>query len=289
MVFAETLPTRDDTYARNCARPLAAIREAATTTHLKPLGDPRHAALYFMIAAHPDSSVVSELTRDMDAVLDRMSLAFTSDEIHDTVTISNLPGTLSPVKARIVYVQTPTEKNDATELHAAWRIEVEMTDNWYEAYVSASDPSTIISSIDWASDSPRSQSGGSLNALEAKLAAGTLLKAKAAGTYTVWKWGINDPDSGQRSVEDGPHDTLASPLGWHTISEVNNPDGGPAWLGKHTAETGGETYLNFATTWGNNVRSASAGFMFYSILSTGFCARELEGRPEMGLQLPPRR
>jgi extracellular elastinolytic metalloproteinase len=252
-VFAELASTDDELYTHNCARPLAAVQEAATADSRTDSHDPRRAALYFMIAAHPDSSAVDELTRDFDAALDRMTVAYENhlvgQDAHPTAIISGLPGAVNPVKARVVYVQTPNE-ND-TELHAVWRLEVEMKDNWYEAYVSANDPSTIVSVVDWASDSPMPRPGGKLNALEAKLAMGKPANEDKPGSYKVWKWGINDPENGKRTVEEAWHDQIASPLGWHTISKANNPSGGPDWLGKHDKHDA--EYLNFTTTWGNNV------------------------------------
>jgi extracellular elastinolytic metalloproteinase len=211
-----------------------------------------------MIAAHADQATVDDLTRDFDKHINRMTVAhethFVGNDAHPTAVISGLPGSVNPVKARVVYVQSPTEGNE-TELHAVWRMEVEMQDNWYEAYVSASDPSTIVSVIDWASDSPVPPAGGNLNALEAKLAAGRVASEDKAGSYKVWKWGLNDPESGDRSVEEAWHDKIASPLGWHTISKKNNPSGSPDWLGKHDKHGDDQTYLNFTTTWGNNVRT----------------------------------
>ena len=267
--------TVDDVYAHNCARPLSAVQEAATADSRTGSHDPRRAALYFMIAAHPDASAVDELTRDFDQVLDRMSVAYENHlvgpDAHPTAIISGLPGALNAVKARTAYIQTPTESGE-TELHATWKLEVEMADNWYEAYVSAADPSTIVSVVDWASDSPMPRSGSALNALEAKLATGKPVETKSAGTYKVWKWGINDPESGKRSVEEDTYDKIASPLGWHTISKANNPSGSPVWLGKHDKSKDGETYLNFTTTWGNNVRSICCVMWRVLIIRLGLCA-----------------
>ncbi|CCO33225.1 Extracellular metalloproteinase 2 [Rhizoctonia solani AG-1 IB] len=258
IVFAELSNTHDELYTHNCARPLAAVQEALTANGSDDSHDPRRAALYFMIAAHADQATVDDLTRDFDKHINRMTVAhethFVGNDAHPTAVISGLPGSVNPVKARVVYVQSPTEGNE-TELHAVWRMEVEMQDNWYEAYVSASDPSTIVSVIDWASDSPVPPAGGNLNALEAKLAAGRVASEDKAGSYKVWKWGLNDPESGDRSVEEAWHDKIASPLGWHTISKKNNPSGSPDWLGKHDKHGDDQTYLNFTTTWGNNVRT----------------------------------
>ncbi|KAG8681968.1 Fungalysin/Thermolysin Extracellular metalloproteinase 5, partial [Ceratobasidium sp. 394] len=201
-VLAELSTAHEDMFAHHCARPLAAVQEAATADSRKDTHDPRRAALYLMIAAHPDSSAVAQLTRDFDATLDHMTVGYEHhfSDSHPTAVISGLPGAVNPVKARVVYIQTPTEDNK-TQLHATWRLEVEMADNWYEAYVSAADPSTIVSVVDWASDSPMPRPGGKLNALEAKLATGQPVQAKGAGSYKVWKWGINDPEWGKRTVE----------------------------------------------------------------------------------------
>jgi len=245
----------EDLYALYCARPLAAVREAAATDTRKDTHDPRRAALYFMIAAHPESSAVEELTRNFDATLDHMTVAhehhFVGQDAQASAIISGLPGAVNPVKARVVYIQTPTENNE-TELHATWRLEVEMADNWYEAYVSVNDPSTIVLVADWASDSSIPRPDGHLNALESKIAMGQPIRYTEAGSYKVWKWGLNDPDSGERTVEPASYDSIASPFGWHTISRAHNPPGSPNWVGKGRNDRGAK-YLNFTTTWGNNV------------------------------------
>ena len=41
------------------------------------------------------------------------------------------------------------------------------------------------------------------------------------GLYRVFAWGINDPALGNRTLEKAHVDTLASPVGWHTL--VNSP------------------------------------------------------------------
>ncbi|KAB5588687.1 Extracellular elastinolytic metalloproteinase [Ceratobasidium theobromae] len=245
----------DDLYDRVCTRPLAAVHDAANADSGDDSHDPRRAALYFMLAAHPDADEVESLTDDFEDVIEHMTVAYehhlVGHDAHPTAVISGLPGAVNPVKARVVYIQTPTEHNE-TELHAVWRLEVEMQDNWYEAYVSATDPTTIVSAVDWASDSPMPRSNH-LNALEAKLAMRKPVPIAKAGNYKVWKWGINDPECGKRSNEDAWHDQIASPLGWHTISRGNNPTGSPEWLMKGNKWYENDKYLNFTTTWGNNV------------------------------------
>ncbi|CAE7183130.1 unnamed protein product, partial [Rhizoctonia solani] len=245
-------------YDLHCARPLAAVQEAVGADLLKhkhDTRDPRRAALYFMITAQPDSSVAQDLARSFDATLDRMSVVYghdpTGNPDHSSATISGLPGALNPVAARQVYVQTPASGNQ-TELHLTWRLEVEMSDNWYEAYVSVSDPSAIVSVVDWASDSPMPRPDGNMNALEAKLALGQPEGNAKSGSYYVWRWGVDNPASGNLTVQYAPHDMIASPLGWHTVSRANNPAGSPDWKGKHSGDDKAK-YLNFTTTWGNNV------------------------------------
>ncbi|CUA76985.1 Extracellular metalloproteinase 5 [Rhizoctonia solani] len=211
-----------------------------------------------MLLAHPEMDVVDDLTRNFDTHLHRMSVTFhhaAADPDGRPTSLGgvilNLPGAISPVEFRQVYFQTPTEQNQ-TELHIVWRMEVEMLDNWYEAYVSASDPKSVLSVVDWVSDSRLPQ-------LEAKFEShgielnGAASLAPQSGSYKVWKWGINDPGSGNRSVEQAWYDSIASPLGWHTISRAKNPDDSPDWIGRHESQYDNQTYLHFTSTWGNNV------------------------------------
>ncbi|KEP46410.1 extracellular elastinolytic metalloproteinase [Rhizoctonia solani 123E] len=256
-VMTETSHVWDEFYAVHCIRPLSAVREAAAANAHAPeqdSRDPRRAALYFMITAHPDSSAVEQLIRNFDATLDGMTISYDHSlpEHQSSIIISGLAGTTQPVKARAVYVQTPTQDN-ATELHKSWRLEVQMEDNWYEAYLSVDDPSTVISVIDWACDSAIPHGDGYPNALEAKLAMGLPINYTDRGAYKVWKLGINDPESGERTVELAPYDQVASPFGWHTISKANNLNESPGWVGKGDKQHDNDKYLNFTTTWGNNV------------------------------------
>ncbi|TFY83569.1 hypothetical protein EWM64_g433, partial [Hericium alpestre] len=107
--------------------------------------------------------------------------------------------------------------------------EVEMEDNWYEAAVSVQAPHRILSVTDWASDAPLPKEP----------------MQRPPATYNVFKWGINDPSVGNRSLEKENFDPLASPLGWHVIPVGNDPLAGDADLKK-----GG--FVNHTTTAGNN-------------------------------------
>ncbi|QRV95966.1 extracellular metalloproteinase MEP [Ceratobasidium sp. AG-Ba] len=246
VTFSDKTRARDEAYMRVCAQPLAAVKAAIARDSCSTCDELRRAALYFMIAAHPDELVVDALANEFEAVRHGIHVTHELDQdLRASFLVSGLPGALSPVKARVVYLQIPTESGN-TKLHATWRLEIEMADNWYEAYMSVNEPSVIVSVIDWAADSPTPRLDGHLNALEAKIGMGPPGAHSKTGSYKVWKWGINDPESGERTVESRLYDRLASPFGWHTVSRGNNPEGSPKWVAS-------DTYLNFTTTWGNNV------------------------------------
>lgn len=107
-----------------------------------------------------------------------------------------------------------------------------MKDNWYEASVSASAPHRIIAVVDWASDSPIP----------------TEPTTKQPATYNVFPWGINDPAEGNRSIEKENYDSLASPVGWHSLPYANDPQSANVKSKKPT-----EFWRNTTTTFGNNV------------------------------------
>jgi extracellular elastinolytic metalloproteinase len=104
-----------------------------------------------------------------------------------------------------------------------------MKDNWYEASVSASAPHRIIAVVDWASDSP------------------VPTEPTQPATYNVFRWGINDPSEGNRSIEKENYDSLASPVGWHAIPCANDPSSVKGRSDK------AECWSNTTTTFGNNV------------------------------------
>jgi extracellular elastinolytic metalloproteinase len=198
------------------------------------LEDPRHALLQFMIAATPEQHMVQDILSKYDDYINDMTsymdTHFVGGETHLPVElISNVPDTVNPVKARLAYIQVPD--GDSTHLDLVWKFEVEMKDNWYEAAVSAHAPHKIISVVDWASDAyapiPR--------------------KERGLATYNVFKWGINDPSEGNRSIETEYNDKLASPLGWHSLPIANDPYSGD------TRFAYSSSLRNTTVTWGNNV------------------------------------
>jgi extracellular elastinolytic metalloproteinase len=193
--------------------------------------DPRSALLQFMIAATPNDAVVANILDNHDQIVAGMTSWFEPHLVGDNNAvlvemIKNVPDTVSPVKAKPVYIQLPD--GDKTMLMQAWRFEVEMEDNWYEAIVSRQAPHRILSVVDWASDSPIPSEPSQ----------------RPPATYHVFPFGINDPSEGDRSYVKENFDTLASPLGWHVIPVQNDP------LSSNLNKKG---YSNYTTTFGNNV------------------------------------
>ncbi|KAG8934443.1 Fungalysin/Thermolysin Extracellular metalloproteinase 5 [Tulasnella sp. 418] len=206
--------------------------------------DPTVAALWFMIAAHPDAKFQQDLLENFKEHLDGIDSTM-EHHLHSafpTQTLNNVPGASGPVQANLVYVQTPVKNEDGTtttSLNLVWKLVVDMQDNWYEAYLDATTPSRIVSVVDWVSDSPVPTVAPIPKDPEEPVSA----------TYKVWPWGINDPQCGKRKVITDPWDKVASPYGWHTIPKKNNP----------THERAGDDFkgsdedvLHFSTTWGNN-------------------------------------
>ncbi|KAI9439256.1 extracellular elastinolytic metallo proteinase [Lactarius indigo] len=193
--------------------------------------DPRGALLQFMIAATPNDAVVANLLNNHDHIIAGMTSWFEPQHVGDNNTvlvemINNVPDTVSPVKAKPVYIQLPD--GDKTTLIRAWRFEVEMQDNWYEAVISRQIPHRILSVVDWASDAPIPSEP----------------KQRQPATYNVFPFGINDPSEGNRTLAKENFDPLASPLGWHVIPVANDPLSSDPKKGQ---------YSNYTTTFGNNV------------------------------------
>ncbi|KAG8759100.1 Fungalysin/Thermolysin Extracellular metalloproteinase 5 [Serendipita sp. 396] len=216
----------------NCLVPEANLKAVRSTEY----SDPARAALTFMILATPSTSVSDDIASNFDNYLAGITyqsenhfvgtsgnegdLMFPVDYLH------NVPGTVNPVRARLAYVQTPAE-DDTTELALVWKLEVEMENNWYEAAVRVADPSVIVEVVDWASDAGASPE-------------------RLGGSYNVWKWGINDPECGDRSVEESPYDEVASPLGWHSLPASKDAR-------SRNMRWAGDPILNITQTYGNNV------------------------------------
>ena len=198
--------------------------------------DFRPALLRFMHTATPNAQLSADIEDRFQEFIDKMEpvpvhhLAPTEDGTHIEFTVNNVPDAVNPAKAKLAYVQVPNAAGDATELELVWKFEVEMQDNWYDAAVTAQAPHKIVSVVDWASDSPIPKP-----------------KEPVVGSYNVFKWGVNDPAVGDRSIEKESFDSLASPAGWHAIPYANDPQS------THVRRKGGEFWRNTTTTWGNNV------------------------------------
>ncbi|KAG9118359.1 Fungalysin/Thermolysin Extracellular metalloproteinase 5 [Ceratobasidium sp. 392] len=135
--------------------------------------------------------------------------------------------------------------------------------------ITALDPSKIIAVADWVKDAPAPNADGWLTALEEKVFGQSVfgpqeavriissiissfsdkeeaVAASPGGTYRVWKWGVNDPASGNRTLDVSPYDKTASPLGWHSVPARNDP------VNLHPGMNA-DTIVNHTTTVGNNV------------------------------------
>ncbi|KAJ3492174.1 hypothetical protein NLJ89_g11271 [Agrocybe chaxingu] len=199
------------------------------------MSDFRPALLTFMAVATPDIGLTKKIYKDFDTFKNNLIVTpvhhFVSDDEHRIeFTVDNVPDAINPAKARLAYIQVPNEVGDNTELHLVWKFEVEMKDNWYESAVSASPPHKIISVVDWAADAPIPK-----------------VPEFSPATYNIFKWGINDPSVGNRSVEKENFDALASPAGWHAIPYSFDP----SYKGVRLSTK--EFWRNTTTTWGNNV------------------------------------
>ena len=87
--------------------------------------DPRNALLQFMIAATPNNGVVAEILDKHDKLIEHMTSWFEAHLVGDddailVEMIDNVPDTISPVKAKPVYIQLPD--GDKTMLMQAWRV-----------------------------------------------------------------------------------------------------------------------------------------------------------------------
>ncbi|KAI0315490.1 extracellular elastinolytic metallo proteinase [Amylostereum chailletii] len=233
-ISEETIAPLAHAYESNCAHVETPFRMAASDKFAAGTDfDPRRPLLQFMIAATPKSEVIEDIMTNWDAHLDKMSSVFEHHLVGDHTTmvelIHNVPDAVGPVKAKPVYIQLPD--GDKTKLMHAWRYEVEMQDNWYEAVVSLQEPHRILSVVDWASDSPMPTKKPSTQ--------------RPVAQYNIFPWGVNDPSEGNRTIAKENFDTLASPIGWHVIPVGNDP------LAEGIRRKDGHS--NYTTTWGNNV------------------------------------
>ncbi len=147
------------------------------------------------------------------------------------------------VPARVMYTQTEGEPR------MVYKFEVEMADNWYEAYVDV-ETGDLIRVVDWAHDfseleyKVRTSNGGDKQKPHKPPKAPKGEKY----SYNVFPWGVNDPQEGKPKVEVKPWDNVASPLGWHEFPTSSNP-----WDHKFKGSTKNGNTTTVASTVGNNV------------------------------------
>jgi extracellular elastinolytic metalloproteinase len=86
-------------------------------------GDSRHALLQFMVAALPDPDLANDILTRRDEYLAGLTSEFDVHLVghHGIVieTVSNVPGTVNPVKSKMAYIQVPD--GDRTELQLVWK------------------------------------------------------------------------------------------------------------------------------------------------------------------------
>ncbi|EJD38353.1 hypothetical protein AURDEDRAFT_116550 [Auricularia subglabra TFB-10046 SS5] len=231
-------PTLADVYQHNCERvTLAGAAGPALQNgfHL----DAREAAISFMLHATPSESTADAIVKDFAGHVGRVSSTPVSSihGNHWAEVLEGVPDTVSPVKAHLAYVQTPTADGTGSELNLVWKLEVEMEDNWYDAAVSAFDSSVVLSVADWVSDSPLYP------------APVGPLKKDGPHVYNVFPWGVNDPTEGKRAKLSERPDALASPFGWHSIPVANDPHS----ASKRAPIPPYPVLVNYSTTFGPNV------------------------------------
>ncbi|EGN97406.1 hypothetical protein SERLA73DRAFT_184099 [Serpula lacrymans var. lacrymans S7.3] len=200
--------------------------------------------MQFMIAATPNTQLATDLKSRYDEHINAMTVTYQSSFVGDHATmmeyIDNVPDAVSPVKAKMVYVQVP-KPDGSTALDLVWKFEVEMQDNWYEASVAAIAPHRIVTVVDWASDSPLPHPSFQTAPIP------PTTPSPLPASYNIFPWGVNDPSEGERAIVQELGDKLASPVGWHTLPYKNDPQS------DNIRQVGGSLWRETNTTWGNNV------------------------------------
>jgi extracellular elastinolytic metalloproteinase len=104
-------------------------------------------------------------------------------EAIETYAIKQTTGAVSEPEARLVYLVDEDGK-----LALTWRIETDISSNWFLTYVDAEDGSKVHAVVDYSADA----------------------------SYRVYPWGVNDPTEGERVVLEDPFYPKASEFGWHS-------------------------------------------------------------------------
>ncbi|KAL1920722.1 uncharacterized protein VTP21DRAFT_1099 [Calcarisporiella thermophila] len=155
----------------------------------------------------------------------------------------------SQVLMRQVLIQT----ENGHQIQPAWEIEVEMENNWFQAYIHE-DNGNVLSMVNWVADA----------------------------YYNVFPFGQNDPSEGPRKMLKNPQDLIASPKGWHVQGDTKNftetignnvyayenLDGPsfPSWKGRQRANGGENLIFDFPLDLSQNPKTylnASITNLFY--------------------------
>lgn len=92
------------------------------------VADFRSALLQFMATATPDPELAMDILRNFDEHKQSLSVAPVTHFApspgaqHVEFTVGNVPDAVSPVKAKLAYIQIPNEEGDNTELHLVWKV-----------------------------------------------------------------------------------------------------------------------------------------------------------------------
>lgn len=90
------------------------------------ISDCRPALLKFMATATPDSRVASDILNHFSHHKDAMTVTpvnyFTSATGSVEFTVDNVPDTVNPVKAKLAYIQVPSQDGESTDLHLVWKV-----------------------------------------------------------------------------------------------------------------------------------------------------------------------
>ncbi|KAG1764444.1 Fungalysin metallopeptidase-domain-containing protein [Suillus occidentalis] len=266
-------PELEHIHSSNCAAlpNLHSIPTPSFDDHVPSPQDAPRALLTFLLAAAPSPALSHDIHTRFDDHLAGMTMAHMSGLLpHEAeqLTIAGAPGTVSEVKASVVWVQVPAE-DGTVHLELVHRFEVEMENNWYEATVSASLPHRIVSVVDWASDSPMPLYSPKSHPEDAQLpplstfvpagpscstkkvggrfrlgkAVADLRKGKAAKAgpavpdfpkayYNIFPWGTNDPVEAveRKAMSEGGAPADSHPLSYGRVhsSELGDKLASPA-------------------------------------------------------------
>ncbi|KAI9463859.1 Fungalysin metallopeptidase-domain-containing protein [Boletus coccyginus] len=256
------LPTLEHLYASNCAN-VPSFSSIADPGEVDM--DPRRPLLAFLASALPEnhpafSSLDDKLEEHVNNIILTPETHLLGDHASSGMSLSNVPGAVSDVKARTVWVQVTTEHGVKLEL--VHRFEVELEHNWYETTCdNVVTPSHYQrrrlvgqlpnlgafvppgSNFESVASAPVQGPGEAPSGKEGKCECVSQIPELDKASYLVFPWGTNDPvDAAQRKAAKHGEpsraeyplsfgrdfikelgDTIASPAGWHTLPVSHDP------------------------------------------------------------------